>query len=111
MSKGIYVLTAMLLAGPALAAGSSADKRYFDVVDSNHNGRISLDEYQDRFTYAFKRMDANHDGVLEPEEQLVPHGRKVTLETLLKRLKEQFIRQDKDGDGSLRPTEFLSPPA
>ena len=111
MSKGTYAIAAMMLAGSAMAASSSADKRYFDVVDTNHNGRISLDEYQDRFTYAFKRMDANHDGVLEPEEQLIPHGRKVTLESLLKRLNEQFVRQDKDGDGSLRPHEFLAPPA
>lgn len=110
MSKGTYALATLLLAGSAMAAGSSADRRYFELVDTNHNGRISLDEYQDRFTYAFKRMDSNHDNVLEPEEQLVPHGRRVTLETLLKRLKEQFIRQDKDGDGSLRPSEFLAPP-
>lgn len=111
MSKGTYALAASLLAGSAMAAGSDADKRYFNVVDSNHNGRISLSEYQERFTYAFKRMDANHDGVLAPEEQLVPHGRKVTLEDLLGRLSEQFKRQDKDGDGSLRPSEFLAPPA
>lgn len=111
MSKGIYAMAASLIAGSAMAAGSGADKRYFDVVDTNHNGRISLSEYQNRFTYAFKRMDANHDGVLGPEEQLVPHGRKVTLQDLLDRLEKQFKRQDKDGDGSLLPVEFLAPPA
>ena len=111
MSKWIHALAAGLLAGTAMAAGSGADKRYFDVVDTNHNGRISLSEYQDRFTYAFKRMDANHDDVLGPEEQLVPHGRKVTLKDLLDRLEKQFRRQDKDGDGSLLPAEFLAPPA
>lgn len=111
MSKWIYVLAASLLAGSAMAAGSGADKRYFDVVDSNHNGRISLQEYQDRFTYAFKRMDANHDGVLSPDEQLIPNGRQVSLQELLDRLEQQFKRQDKDGDGSLLPAEFLAPPA
>ena len=111
MSKGIYAMAASLVAGSTLAAGSGADKRYFDVVDTNHNGRISLSEYQNRFTYAFKRMDVNHDGVLGPEEQLVPHGRNVTLQDLLDRLEKQFKRQDKDGDGSLLPVEFLAPPA
>jgi Ca2+-binding EF-hand superfamily protein len=104
-------VAASLLAGSAMAAGSGADKRYFDVVDSNHNGRISLSEYQDRFTYAFKRMDADHNDVLDPKEQLVPHGRKVTLQELLDRLEKQFKRQDKDGDGTLLPAEFLAPPA
>lgn len=91
------------------AAGSGSS--YFDVVDTDRNKKITLDEYLERFTFAFRKMDSNHDAILQPREQLVPNGPTVTLLELKYRLEKQFHRQDKDKNGSLSAREFLAPPA
>ena len=91
------------------SAGSGSS--YFDVVDTDRNKQITLAEYIDRFTFAFRKMDSNHDSILQPREQLVPNGPTVTLLELKHRLEKQFHRQDKNEDGGLSAGEFLAPPA
>ena len=98
-----------VLANGTCVAGSGSS--YFDVVDTDRNTHITLSEYVERFTWAFRKMDANHDGILAPKEQLVPNGPTVTLEDLTDRLTKQFRRQDRNKDGWLSPKEFLAPPA
>ena len=95
-----------------LSAGAQAQsgRDYFAIVDLDHDGRISLAEYQERFSYAFRQMDRNHDGVVEESEQEVPGSPRMTLAQLHAQLAEQFRRQDKNHDGGLSPREFLAPP-
>jgi Ca2+-binding EF-hand superfamily protein len=95
-------------AGQAQAAGGS---RYFQVVDTDRDGRVGLAEYLDRFTWAFRKMDVDGNGVLEPGEQLAPNAPRTTLGELRARLQKQFERQDRNRDGSLDEAEFLAPPA
>ena len=95
-------------AGNAAAQGGGD---YFSVVDLDHDGRISLPEYLERFSYAFRRMDRNRDGVVDESEQLVAGAPRMTLAELHAQLAGQFRRQDKNHDGSLSPREFLAPPA
>ena len=104
----LALLCTCLLASPASAGSGS---RYFDVVDTDHDGRISLAEYQERMSWAFRQMDANRDGILTPGEQLVPGAPTTTLTELRARLEQQFHRQDSDRNGWLSPREFLAPPA
>lgn len=98
----------LAVAGTSTAGSGSS---YFDVVDTNRNNKISLEEYVDRFTFAFRKMDSNRDSILQPSEQLVPNGPTVTLLELKYRLEKQFHRQDKNKDGWLSAREFLAPPA
>ena len=98
----------LVVAGNCTASSGST---YFDVVDTDHNKRITLDEYFERFTFAFRKMDSNRDSILQPGEQLVPNGPTVTLLELKYRLEKQFNRQDKDKNGWLSAREFLAPPA
>ena len=104
--------TAALLCAALLpsAARAQSGGSYFAIVDLDHDGRISLAEYIERFSYAFRQMDKNHDGVVEDHEQLVPGAPRLTIEQLRAQLTGQFHRQDKNHDGSLSPREFLAPP-
>ena len=94
----------------AAAAGADARRDYFAAADRDGDGRLSLAEYQDWMSYAFRRLDRNGDGVLAPEEQVVPNAVRLTIEELHARQAEQFRRQDRDHDGRLSASEFLAPP-
>jgi Ca2+-binding EF-hand superfamily protein len=98
---------ALPVAGPGAAQSRSG---YFNEVDSNHDGGISLAEFQERMSWAFRQMDRNGDEVLSPQEQLVPNAPELTLAELRRRQAAQYRRQDKNKDGSLSPAEFLAPP-
>ena len=103
------VVTLLALGLPAIALAQSGQD-YFRVVDLDRDGRISLAEYRERFSYAFRKMDVNRDGVVDESEQLVPGAPRMTLAQLHEQLTAQFHRQDKNHDGSLSPKEFLAPP-
>jgi Ca2+-binding EF-hand superfamily protein len=99
---------ALAFASGAAPAQSGAD--YFSVVDTDGDGRVSLPEFLERMSWAFRKMDANRDDVLEPSEQLVPNAKRITLAEHHARFADQFRRQDRDRDGSLDRREYLSPP-
>ena len=103
-----FVLLVALL--PAAPARAQSGQSYFDIVDLDHDGRISLAEYTERFSYAFRKMDVNRDGVVDESEQLVRGSPRMTLQELQAQLAQQFRRQDKNQDGALSPKEFLAPP-
>lgn len=97
-----------LLASPGVVRAQAGD--YFKVVDLDGDGRISLDEFLERMSWAFRQRDANGNGILDPEEQHVPGARPIALADHHARLTGQFRRQDGNGDGYLTPAEFLAPP-
>ena len=99
---------AMTIAHGAAAAPASD---YFDSIDLDRDGRVSLEEFQQRMSWAFRQMDRNGDEVLSPDEQLVPNAPTLTLAELRRRMAEQFRRQDRNKDGWLSQRELLAPPA
>jgi Ca2+-binding EF-hand superfamily protein len=42
---------------------------WFDRVDANQDGKVTLDEMTKTVLGLFDRVDANHDGVITPEER------------------------------------------
>jgi Ca2+-binding EF-hand superfamily protein len=63
--------TMMFLALSGLAASASASAQVnpmFQHMDSNHDGRISLQEHAAAERATFQRIDANHDGKLTASE-------------------------------------------
>jgi len=102
-------VAALLALLPGLALAQSGGS-YFAIVDLDHDGRISLSEYIERFSYAFRQMDKNRDNVVDESEQLVAGAPRLTLAQLHAQLTAQFHRQDKNHDGTLSPREFLAPP-
>ncbi|MEO7251267.1 MAG: hypothetical protein ABIW30_01525 [Arenimonas sp.] len=90
---------------------AQSQSSYFAAVDTDHDGRISLAEFQERMSWAFRQMDHNGDQILTRDEQLVPNAATLSLGELHRRLAAQFRRQDRNHDGTLSPREFLAPPA
>jgi len=95
-------------AAPLGAVDGSTD--YVARMDADRDGRVSLAEYQDWLSYAFKRMDANGDGVLSPDELPGGRGNPVTLADHRQTVAERFARQDRNRDGYLDAQELLAPP-
>ena len=83
---------------------------YLARMDADHDGRVSLVEYQDWLSYAFDAMDADHDGVLAPAEQPGGRGKPITRQAHRARLADAFSRQDKNHDGMLSAAELAAPP-
>ncbi|TNJ33556.1 hypothetical protein E1B00_09385 [Arenimonas terrae] len=96
----------------ALILGSVAAQAddYFSKVDRDGDGRVSLPEFLERMSFAFRQMDVNRNDVLEPHEQHIPDAPTITLAQHHERFTAQFTRQDADGNGSLSPAELLAPP-
>src|SRR6476661_4153944 len=44
--------------------------RWFDRLDADHDGRVSLAEADRGATAMFDRLDANHDGTITPDERM-----------------------------------------
>lgn len=105
------IACALLLAPLAGArAQVAATGEYLERMDSDGDGRVSLEEYLAWMSYAFDRMDRNGDGVLTPDELPGGKGRPVTRGEYRARLTDRFNRQDANGDGFLDARELAAPP-
>ena len=108
MSRAAILL--LLACAWPVAGLAQSGQSYFEIVDLDGDGRISVPEYLERFSYAFRQMDRNRDDVVDEREQLVAGSPRLTLAQLHAQLQAQFARQDKNRDGTLSPREFLAPP-
>jgi|SRR5690606_10166495 len=105
------LVIAVLAGAPATApAQVAATGDYLELMDTDGDGRVSLEEYLAWMTYAFERMDRNGDGVLTAGELPGGKGRQVTLAEHRARLTDRFNRQDANGDGFLDARELSAPP-
>ncbi len=103
----------LLLALAAAGAGHAqvADTgEYLRRMDTDGDGRVSLDEYLAWMSYAFDQRDLDHDGVLGPAELPGGRGKPITREQHRATLVERFRKQDANGDGYLSARELLAPP-
>jgi len=91
-------------------APAAASRDYFARVDVDSDGRVSLEEFLRKMSWAFSQRDVDGDGVLQPSEQHAPDAKPITLAEHRARFARQFARQDGDRDGFLSRREFLAPP-
>lgn len=113
------VLLALVLL-PALASAQADDgaaggavqttASYLQRMDSDGDGRVSLDEYLTWMGYAFTAMDRDGDGVLSAGELPGGRGKPVTQAAHRAQLVQRFARQDLNGDGWLSARELAAPP-
>jgi hypothetical protein len=112
MRKLLLTIAAAGLAGGGLVSGARAQSQadFVARMDTDIDGRVSLAEYTEYMSYAFRRMDADGNGVLEPNEQLVPNAKRLTLAEHQANLAAQFGKQDTSHDGFLSASELAAPP-
>jgi len=108
----VLTICAAGLAGGVFVSGARAQSTsdFVARMDKDGDGRVSLPEYTDYMSYAFRRMDADGNEVLEPSEQLVPNGKRLTLVEHHANLATMFHRQDVNHDGFLNAAELAAPP-
>ncbi|AEQ94507.1 EF hand domain protein [Xanthomonas oryzae pv. oryzicola BLS256] len=106
------LLIACLASLPAVAAQAQVQdsQQYLQRMDTDGDGRVSLDEYLAWMSYAFDQRDTNHDGVLQGDELPGRRGKPITRAAHRATLIERFARQDANGDGYLNARELLAPP-
>ena len=98
------VLVVMLIAvvtgtaGYSVAAEQMTREEVMATADKNHDGRIDLQEFNQRMTEVFFFADADKDGKLSWEEI---HAVVVDADP------QRFKAADSDGDGKLSLFEFL----
>lgn len=108
LKRALALACALLPAAASAQVASSGD--YLARMDADHDGRVSLVEYQDWLSYAFDAMDRDRDGVLSPAEQPGGRGAPITREQHRARLADAFRRQDANHDGFLGAKELAAPP-
>lgn len=108
---GFFIcVISMLPAAAPLAAQVVQTGDYLARMDSDGDGRVSLEEYQTWMGYAFTQMDRNGDGVLQMDELPAGRGHSVTRAEHRQRLAERFALQDTNHDGYLDAKELAAPP-
>lgn len=103
---------ALLLAALPLLASAQVTQpdQYLQRMDSDGDGRVSVDEYLVWMSYAFDQRDRDHDGVLAPSELPGGRGQPISREQYRQNLTDRFHRQDTDHSGYLDARELLAPP-
>lgn len=92
------------------SANAQNQSDYLKSFDLDGDKRVSLSEFQKAMSWAFEQMDKNADGILSPDEQLVPKAKTFTLKEHHDRLAIQFGKQDRNKDGFLNAKELAAPP-
>jgi len=99
----------LALAGAAVAQVTESTD-YLSRMDSDGDGRVSLQEYLAWMSYAFDQRDLDGDGVLSANELPGGRGKPVTRAQHIATLTDRFRKQDANGDGYLSAKELLAPP-
>jgi hypothetical protein len=103
-------IAAGLAGGVSFGALAQSQADFVARMDSDGDHRVSCAEYTEYMSYAFRQMDRDRNGVLEPGEQLVPNAKRLTLAEHQANLAGQFARQDVNHDGFLNARELAAPP-
>jgi len=79
---------------------------FFQKMDANHDGKISMEEWHQGWKNLFNLVDTNKDGFWEHEEAKA-FAEKIRGEGSLA---EKFARMDKNRDGKVTRDEWVGPP-
>jgi Ca2+-binding EF-hand superfamily protein len=110
-SMRVTILLVLLALSPLAAnAQVNATSDYLARMDSDGDGRVSLEEFLDWMSYAFDARDLNRDGVLSADELPGGRGQPISRQQHRERLTATFKKQDVNSDGYLSAKELAAPP-
>jgi len=108
-----------VLPGNVLAQGRTSDTRQtktiFDLLDTNHDGKITLSEFKNNQMLIFYIWDKNKDMILTPNETPLPKdvfnriaGENSRIDTMefMNVVDSAFEQADENRDGILDLAEF-----
>jgi hypothetical protein len=112
----LFGVGALIAVGTAVAADPTGDaattraskraeirQRFFDQIDTNHDGVVSRAEYQAWVDGRFDKLDSNLDGHVDANE--IAHSA-ATAERVQKRAEGFVKRYDQSGSGTVSKTDF-----
>ena len=90
---------ASAFAGP----GGHGKGKFMGFFDSNDDGEVTLDEFNDSAKARFERIDGDNDGNISKDE-----FRAYIKEKRSDRKKKKFARMDTDNDGQVTKDEYVA---
>lgn len=88
---------------PATTQRASTQRRFFDKLDTNHDGVVSRAEYQVWVDSRFAKLDSNSDGVVDANEIAASP---TVAEGVHKRAQGFVKRYDRSGTGKVSKADF-----
>lgn len=107
LSTMLALATTLLAAATAEAGPADRESalRWFDDVDSDHNGMIDVAEIDRVRDKRFRRYDGNNDGYISLDEFNFSVPQELADE--IERRRRRFEVMDLDGDGELTKDEYM----
>ena len=104
LSSSLSLVIIGLGAGVVFAEGNQRDQARpgFELLDSNGDGVLTLDEIQTRAQARFSQSDTDGDGLLSYEELTAAAARQRA-----KMIERLIARKDQNGDGMLSAEEMI----
>ena len=105
MKKIFTLLTLACLAATSttVLAGGHGKGKFMNFFDTNQDGTVTIDEFNDSAKARFKRIDSNNDGnVSEDEFRTYIKSRRA------ERKQQHFAKMDTDKDGQLTKDEYIA---
>ncbi len=109
MNRTIAILGSLLLAScSAMAANRERARDMFRELDTNGDRKLEFSEIEAARAKLFDRLDANRNGVLDPQEiqAAVDRARGAGAGAQLVDLEQCKAMMDRNGDGKISRDEF-----
>ena len=98
---------AVLLFSSSVLLAQGRDGNALEHADTNHDGKVTRQEYMDARAEAFARLDRNSDGVIDDSDSREGANRSGRGQRMAAAMRGRI---DANGDGKISKEEFVDAP-